>query len=82
MKKFEVVAYSGVRYAPALCIWRESGHCDAVDWYTYRVRIGYMGGDCAPCATPRWHRIYTTMAGRDYIRYNGIRYFLDEFLRV
>lgn len=82
MKKFEVVAYSGVQYAPALCLWRESGQCDVVDWVNDRIRVGYMGDDGVPRVTPRYHRIYTTMAGRNYIRYNGIRYFLDEFLRV
>lgn len=82
MKKFEIVAYSVVQYFPVLCLWRESGHCDGVDWIDYRIRVGYMGDNGVPRAAPRWHRIYTTLSGREYIRYNGIRYFLDEFLRV
>lgn len=83
-KQYESVAYSAVQYAPALCLWREKGELEAVQYGidADRIRVGYMGDAGMPCKTPRLHIIYATMSGRGYIRYNGVQYYLDEFMRV
>lgn len=78
MKKFEIVAYSRVQYAPALCIWRESGDNDAILWGTY-TRVGYMDDAGQPTSVLHWSRIYTSGKG-DYVRYNNRRYYLHDFV--
>ena len=83
-KQYEPVGYSAVQYAPALCMWREKGESEAVQYGidVDRIRVGYMGDAEMPYKTPRLHIIYATMSGRSYIRYNGAQYYLDEFMRV
>lgn len=83
MKKFEIVAYSGIQYAPALCIWREAGEPDCIHWSPdgETVRIGYMGDARCPITTPRMHRVYYTAHGA-YVNHGGRRYYLHDFLRV
>lgn len=82
MKNFECVAYSSQQYAPALCLWREEGELDAIqfDAVIDRVRVGYMDNANIPVKTPRLHNIYSNASGREYVIFDGIRYFLDCFI--
>lgn len=81
MKKYEIVAYSAAQYAPALCIWRESGENEAVVYgIRDRVRVGYMDDAGQPHHTPRLHYIYTTSTGRTYVKHQGHRYYISDFL--
>lgn len=82
MKKYEPVAYSGMQYAPALCVWREVGDTDAIQWgvYTY-TRVGYMDDAGQPASVLHWSRVYTSGKG-DFIRYNNRRYYLHDFIKM
>ena len=44
-----------------------------------KVLVGLIDGDKADRITK--NTIYTTPAGRDYIRKNGTRYYIDNFMR-
>lgn len=80
MKKFEIVAYSSVQYAPALCIWREDGESEAIVYgIRDQIRVGYMDDAGEPRCTPRLHYIYTTPTGRSYIKHQGHRHYIDDF---
>lgn len=83
MKKFEIVAYSGIQYAPALCIWRETGEPDCIAYAPEgeTVRIGYTDDAGYPANYPRMHRIYHSSRGA-YANHGGRRYYLHDFLRV
>lgn len=82
MKKYEIVAYSGVQYAPALCLWRESGESEAVVYgIRDKIRVGYMDDAGQPCHTPRLHYIYITPTGRAYVKHQGHRYYAEDFVR-
>lgn len=82
MKKYEPIAYSGVQYAPALCIWREIGDIDAIHWGTYTyTRVGYMDDAGQPANVLRWSRVYTSGKG-DFVRYNNRRYYLHDFIKM
>ena len=84
MKNYEAVAYSGVQYAPALCIWKEKDDNDAFLHYTTveYTKVGYMGENDKPVSVLKWSRVYIARSGRAYVRYHNRRFYLDEFFGV
>lgn len=76
----EAVAYSAEQYAPALCLWREVGETDCIQYGVIDyARVGYMDDAGQPIGRINQSRVYHSSLGA-YVRYNNRRYYLNTFL--
>lgn len=78
----EAAAYSTNRYAPALCLWREVGEIDCIQYgVNDYARVGYMDDAGQPAGRINRSKVYYGNKG-PYIRYNNHRYYLVDFVQL
>ena len=76
MKKaeYQPIAFKPMMQDGGIAIYDIEYGCDD------HIIAGWISGDMQN--TPRKHKVYYTISGRAYFRINGLREYVDEYMRL